>query len=275
MLHLIIYKTALIRSGPAVIWQNIPDGLVSLSYQRLTIFSALFLIGFIPLVFGLIGMYITIFVKRKRFLILITSFTMVFSLLLVLGILPLNDGIFLLLICLILLSGNGLAFLFDYLDITLFSKLKKVVIFIILFLAISNFLSIILSPDLLETQAPNKDELNTMNFIEENTPEDSTILGDVVEGHFISYASNRKNFYDENFFQMKNANQKFADARSIFLSKSKVPVIEQLKYYDIKYIYFSKLTFDKYKNINFLIREDSCFKKIFHTSTTEVYELIC
>jgi len=273
--HLIIYKMALIRSGPSVIWQNIPQELISLSYQKLTILSALFFIGFVPLVLGLIGMYQTIFVKRKRLLILISSFTFVFVMLLALGILPLNEGIFLLLICLILLSANGLASILEYLDLTLFSKLKKVVLFLILVFVLLNFLPIILSTDVLTASSPNLDELNTMKFIQENTPDDVTILGDVVEGHFISYASNRKNFYDENFFQMKNADQKFADAKSIFLSKSTVQVVEQMKYYDIKYIYFSKLIFDKYQNVNFLIREDSCFKKIFSTNTTEVFELIC
>jgi hypothetical protein len=273
--HLIIYKTALQKYGLSILWQNIPTDLINLSYADLNPIAAILLVGIVPVTLGLLGIYKTFFDKRKRMLILITSFAIVFLILLWLKVLPLYEGVMFLVLCFVILSSNSINSILEYFDKILFSKLKYSFTILIIIISVFNIFAAIALTNQTIKYSPTEDEFQTMRFITEKVPIDETILGDVVEGHFISYESQRKNFYDENFFLMNTAQQRFDDSKTIFLSKSKANVIELMSYYDIKYIYVSRLTRERYSASNLLVSNDDCFQKIFSTNTTEVYKRKC
>ncbi|MGE0792657.1 MAG: hypothetical protein AB7V77_00590 [Candidatus Woesearchaeota archaeon] len=272
--HLIFYKNSLMKYGFSIIWQNIPEGLINLSYIKITPLVIIIGLGFIPLILGLLGLYSTLFIKPKKNMLIVASFTIIFTIISILGIIPFYNALIILTIFSLILSANGLEYLFTYLDNTLLQRFKLPLIIFILVFSIFNFMPVLYDSSF-TINSPNQDEINTMNFLKENTPLESTILGDVVEGHLINFQANRKNFYDENFFLMQSANQRYQDARIVFLSKSRANILEQLNYYNIDYIYFSKLTKLRYPNVNFLIQNDECFEKIFFTNTTEVYKRKC
>lgn len=273
--NLLIYKHSLKKYGLSILWQNIPVDLINLSYIKINLFSAIILIGIVPFVLGLFGIYKTFTEKRKRILILMSAFSLVFFILLWLRVLPIYEGVMFLVLCLVILSSGAINFIVEYFDKTLFSKTKYFLLILIIFFSSLNFIVAIALTNETINYSPLEDEIITLNFIEKNVPFDATILGDVIEGHFISYEANRKNFYDENFFLMQTAPQRFDDSKKMFLSKSLNNIIELMDYYSIDYIYISRLTKERYARNTFLISEDDCFEKIFYTNTTEVYKRKC
>lgn len=273
--HLIFYKTALTRFGLSVLWQNMPDLLIQTTYQKLTLTSALLFIGIVPAILSLFGLYHVLFTKRNRLLLLVSSLMIVFCITLAIGIIPLYDGLIFLISTLIILGANGLNFILNYLKNTLFPKSRILIVILIIFLSLFNLIPVINSVDSIKNNSPNEDEILTMEFIKNNIPEHEIILGDVEEGHFITSQSERKNFYDTNFFLLPTADQRFRDAKNIFLSQSLAAVINQMNYYDITYIYISKKTRERYQGSSFLMENNDCFETIFETETTKVFKRKC
>jgi hypothetical protein len=124
-------------------------------------------------------------------------------------------------------------------------------------------------------QSPSKDEIQTLNYIRENTTLDATVLSTIQEGHLLAYQANRKNFFDTNFIFAPQAEQRYADARTMFLSKSQTSVIGQMDYYGLDYIYISSQTQKIYPTTSSTFESGDCFKLLFETDTTKLYEKTC
>ena len=113
-----------------------------------------------------------------------------------------------------------------------------------------------------------------MNWIKENTPENSTIVSAYTEGHLITSIAGRKNFIDQNFLLIKDINQRFEAHEIIYTSKFSTNSIRVLTKYDINYIYFSpkaKSTFD-IKEIAYINK--GCFPLVYDKEV-KIYKVNC
>lgn len=269
--HLIIYRKLFQLYGIASLWGSIPQDLLSSFFQKISLPSIVLLIGVIPFILGLYAMYNSLFSQRRRYLLLLTSLSLIFVGLLFLGLIPLANGLLLTSINFVLLSGFALKQLNNYFKKMNHPKIKYLLVAGLIILAFLNFIPSVLSGANLQTPSLEEEKmLNSQYF-----PEGATILANIKEGYFISYTTNRKNFYDEKFTLAPQANQRYDDAKTIFLSTSKTKILSLLNYYNIGYIYLSDLTIKEFGVTNYAFTNDSCFKLIGKTNTSRLYEVKC
>jgi len=273
--HFVFYKKALMIHGLDIISRSLPAELFAISYQQITPIIAMLMVGILPLVLGLFGMYNTLFEERNKTLLLMTSFIITFLFALWFRLIPLKEGILLITITLVLQSGNTLDRILNYLKKTFLSKYNSLIVIGIVLLGILGFVPVVLFNDNIVAGSPSYDQLQTLHDVDQLIPNDATLFGDVRDGHFISYMARRKNFYDENYFLMFSSKQRYADARKMFLSQSMVTVIDLMEYYDIDYVYVNDDVRKKYDLEKFSFEISSCFEKIYSTNTTVVYERKC
>ncbi len=267
----IIFRGLFQEGGIKALWNNIPKSLLSEFFQKISLPILVSLIGIIPFFFGIYAMYQSLFVMRRRYLLVITSITISLISLLSLGLIPLTDGLLLTTINLIILSGFAIKQLDIYFNKMNFSKIKYfLIILIILFSSINLFYSL----QNTNISSPSDEKINLLK--QTNFSQESTILANVEEGQFISYITNRKTFYDSQFIKAPNSQQRYLDAKKMFQSKSETTIISLLDYYNIKYIYISPLTRNWLNGEHLLIEEDSkCFKEINTKDKTTIYEVKC
>ena len=269
--HLVIYRKLFQLYGAGSLWNSIPRELVSSFFQRISLPIIVLLIGVIPFILGLYAMYNSLFTQRRRYLLLLTSLSLSFVGLLFLGLIPVADGLLLTTINFILLSGFALKQLNTHFKKMNHPKVKYLLVAGLIVLALINFIPTVLSGVNLQTPSLAEEELLSSLSL----PEGVTILANVKEGHFISYTTNRKNFYDEKFVLAPQPNQRYKDAKTIFLSTSKTKALSLLNYYNIRYIYLSDLTINENAVANYVFTDDPCFKLIGEIETARLYEVRC
>jgi len=269
--HLIIYRKLLQLYGIGSLWGSIPRDLLSTFFQKISMPLIILSIGVIPFILGLYAMYTSLFSQRRRYLLLLTSLSLIFVGLLFSGLIPFKDGLLLATINFVLLSGFALKQLNNYFKKMNYPKVKYLLVAVLIFLALMNFIPVVLSGVNLQTPSLEEEKLLSSTSF----PEGATILANIKEGNFISYTTNRKNFNDEKFTLAPQANQRYKDAKTMFLSTSKTKTLSLLNYYDIKYIYLSNLTINENHVTNYLFTNDPCFKLIGETKTSHLYEVRC
>jgi len=274
-LHFIIYKESFLEYGVSLFQKSIPSVLFANSFYGLTISVAISIVGLIPLLLGVYGTYLTLFKEPTKKNLLIISFLFSFILALSAGFISFTDGFFYITLLLILLSGVAVKEFNGFLNKTVFQKLKPLFFIFLVFLIVLNFMPVTNYGSVVNSQAPTPDELKTMSYLANNTPIDSTVLSTIKEGYLISSEANRKNFYDENFIFAPQANQRYMDAKKMFLSKSQMVVLEQMRFYGIDYVYESPQTLKEYPLSESVFESGDCFEKVFETNTTRVFKLIC
>ena len=176
-------------------------------------------------------------------------------------------------VALTVVSINGLDFFYNYLLKTKIKKVDRVFSLILIggILIFSVIPSVIVSSDAVHT-AQNQNDLEAMQWVRENTPEDSTIFAGVDDGGFISEYGKRKNVMDPNFLLAPDASKRYMDIDTAFSTKTETKALELMKKYDAKYIYVSDKTIKKYGEIKYL-EDENCFKRM-HKQPA-VYKILC
>lgn len=268
--HLIVYKEVLVSYGSSVIWQSIPRELLSSFFQSLSLPIFIQLIGLIPLLLGLYGMYEALFIKRKRSILFVVAMTIASGTLLLFGYLPLIYGISITTLNFILLAGFGLQRLVTFLNKTRFSNGKKIMTALVIVLSLIFFISTLLSFNQTTGVIPaEKEFLSTVHL------EDATILGTVEQGHALSYYTNQKNFYDTRFIFAPQPQQRYEDALKLFQAKSTTTILEITQNYGITHIYVSPQTHKQFNTQEFYFENNDCFPQIAKDSQYKLYEIQC
>lgn len=269
--HLIVYRKLFQIHGAQMIWASMPEELAQILFQKLSIPLVVAWIGVLPFLLGLYAIYQALFIQRKRYLVFITALTISFATLLFFGILPLTEGLLFTTVNFIILSGFAIKQINVYFNKVHFSKIKYGLVSLLMILALINFIPILFSG--LNINAPTME--NAQLLQEAKLPEDATILGHVNEGQFISYYTQRKNFYDTRFVLAPQAQQRYNDAQTIFLSTSKTKTLSLLNYYGVRYIYLSEQSRKEHEVTSYLFENDPCFKEIGNSTTAQLYEVRC
>lgn len=273
--NLISYKKLLFTFGSQSIWKSIPFELQSVLFSELNISAALALIGIIPLALGIYGIYTGLFEKRNRKVIFIIAFALAFGILSWLGFIPIAEGLLYIILCFILVSGHSILQIRSFFDKTIVTWLTPIFIVLIIFISLLSFSTVFIYKDAVALNAPTQDEIDTMDALSKYVPVDETVVAHIKQGHLISELAHRKNFYDEYFVLAPRSQQRYTDARTIFLSQSQATVLGVLQSYDVKYILLSPLTKKEYPSTTSLFATSDCFDLIYSTNTTEVYKVQC
>lgn len=273
--NLISYKKLLFMFGSHSLWQSIPFEIQSTLFSQLSITQALNLVGIIPLALGIYGIYSSLFEKRNRKVLFIISFALSFGILTWLGFLPFIEGLVYIIFSFVLVSGHSIVQIQSFFNKTITPWLSKVLVVVVLIISAISFSTVFIFQDAYVELAPSEDEIETAITIGKYVPRGETVISHIKHGHLISTLSSRKNYYDEHFVLAPQSQQRYVDARKIFLSQSQASVLSLLLNYDVSYIWVSDLTRSTYPTTTSLFEESECFDKIFSTETTEVYKVSC
>ncbi len=264
LINFFLYRNALIRYGTNIIWQNIPGNLFSIYFKTFNILEVLYLLGVIPLILGIIGIYTGLFKRKDENILLLASLILASLLLLSLKLINLQVGVLFISLPLLIASSKSLANIYSYFNITKFYKYKNYfdAILFILIIVLSIFPSIFVA-----TSLPNHNqEVNTFTWIRENTEKNSVILVPVNLGNTLTYIGRRKNVADDNFLLAPNIDERLEDINIIYTSVFEIKGLELLEKYKINYIYLPSY----YNKIPY-IDDEKCFEMV----REDVYKAKC
>ena len=131
-LNFIVYKNAFLLHGQNLIWQNIPSEILSKYFSQLSIMDALYYIGIVPLLLGVIVIYIYTFRKKSRYVYFLIGFVLSSLFLLWFRLTQLKTGLIFLGVILVLLFGKYYPEFISFIDKTKFARFRKAIITLIL-----------------------------------------------------------------------------------------------------------------------------------------------
>ena len=271
---LLLFKNAFLLHGYYTIWQNAPEKILSHYFFDIGILEAIYAIGIIPFVFGIYIIYNYIYKKRKRSIYIFTGTTTASFILIWFKLLKPSESLILLGLSLVVLSSQYYRDFSTFISKTKIPHKKIYTAILMTILILTSFLPSLSYAKKETINAITDKELTALNWIKENTPENSTIVSAYTEGHLITSIAGRKNFIDQNFLLIKDINQRFEAHEIIYTSKFSTNSIRVLTKYDINYIYFSpkaKSTFD-IKEIAYINK--GCFPLVYDKEV-KIYKVNC
>jgi len=272
--QLILYKKILLAHGPLVIWQNLPTQILSNYFVGVSILDAVYRIGELPFIFGLIIIFRYIFKDKNKEVHFLIACACSTGLLLWLRLLPLTTGLIFCGMVFVLLFGVYYKVYLKYLANTRFTKLIPVLkfSFIIVFLLTSIYPSVSLAQQELQA-APSPEDMEVLQWLNQEADGDFAVFSSLEQGELVAAIAKRKNFIDRDFLGIPDANQRYEDYEKLLTTPSKTQAISLLDKYKIKYLWISpslKKTIDKPPYI-----DDSCFQEAYNKNQHQVYKLTC
>lgn len=275
--NLTIYKQAIMMHGSEVIYQNTPIQLIMDLFRELTFIESLYWIGVIPLLFGMITIYDSVFESKKKSTTSLIAICITLFLFLWFKLINLHVGLMFLGVSMSILSSGAINKTINYAKN---SKLKIITILtklILIALIITSFTPTIIYSFNESTNVPSTKDKELFEWIKNNTKENTTILSSIEESSAMSYYTKRKNFMDQQFLLINKIDERYKDAQKIYSERFLIPALTKLNYYSIDYILLSDYTI-KNKNITKLFYEDSdCITNKYPNKTTnlKLYKVNC
>lgn len=270
--HLLMYKKVLFSKGAYLLSQSIPVQLVNSYFQSVSFPLALSVVGLLPLLLGLTGLYMGLFGVRHRKLIFLSASILSFGLLVWFALLPFQSGLFFLVLTLSLISGLVFSKARTFFKKTTLSKLKVFLVLLLFLLLVLTWFSAISYAPVILTNTPSSEELKALDFLSQESHPQETILSTVDEGHVVAQKTNRKVLMDTEFMLAPGVQQRYEDVQTLFLSQSELEVKRLLQAYDVSYVYYSAHAHQRYGNPSlFEYMQESTL--VYNTSNVKVFKI--
>ncbi len=270
----LMYKKFIIAHGPGVVWQNIPASLLSSFFADVTILTAIYQISFLPVVYGVFVVYRYLFRRKHKMTYFLIAFTLAAGLLLWFRLIPLQFGLVLLGMFLLVLFSRWVDFYLGYILTTRFHRFSGlyILILIIAFVLTSVLPSWGVAWNT-QRDALSPEGLRAYSWIRDNTPSDAVIVAAVEEGHRITALTGRKNVLDLHFLLQRDAKQRVQDVNRILTTTIGIEALELLERYGASTILVSPTT-KQASDIHALSYADAsrCFARTFDEGGYLVYQ---
>jgi hypothetical protein len=269
----LLYKKFILAHGPAVIWQNIPAGLLSSMYADVTILTAIYQIGILPVLYGVFVMYRYLFKRKHKMTYFLIAFALAAGALVWFRLVPVRTGLMLLGMFLLVLFSRWVDFFFNSMEKTRFHRWKFVFIASLVFaFVITGIVPSLAEGWAVQYEALSPEAQRAYTWINEQTPQDSVIVAAVGEGHRVTYLGNRKNIADSHFLLQHDAKQRVQDIGRVFSTRFGVEASELLERYHARYIMLSPETKEDARISVLAYAENSpCFGRAFDEASYILY----
>ncbi len=261
----LLYKKFILAHGPAVVWQNIPPGLLSSLFSDITVLTALYQIGILPVLYGVFVAYRYVFRRKNRMAYFMISFALAAGIVLWFRLVPLRLGLVLLGLFLMVLFSKWVKFFLDYIPTTRFPRWKFAFVFsLIMVFVLTSVIPSLGEAYAMQRQAPSQGMLRAFGWIRANTGSDAVVVAGVDEGHRVAALMGRKNVVDTHFLLQRDARQRVHDVNRIFTTPLGVEAIQLMDRYGASVIMLSPGTRRSLKIDGLAYAEPSrCFARTF------------
>ncbi|MBD3361490.1 hypothetical protein GF358_01730 [Candidatus Woesearchaeota archaeon] len=269
----ILYKKLFLFHGYSVIWQNIPASLLSEHFSSINALEAIYMVGVIPLIYGIYLIFRYLFKENRKDVYLFISFALVIGFLLWLRLIEFRIGLMFLGLVLVLLFAQYFKLFVLYIKQTRASSfLPLFVCFLICVFIVSSVVPSWALADYAVDRYISEEEIDALRWIRDKTDKNAVVVAPVREGNLITAIAKRKNVVDSYFFLHNDVEQRLKDVEKIFISSFEIEVVDLMNKYDADYIYLSseaRRTF----NINFLdyFSSGKCFEKVYGNDEVSIY----
>jgi len=277
--NMIIYKNAFLFHKESIIWQNMPSLLLSHSFAQVTFLESILSIGAIPLIFGLVSIYLTLFTTKRKTLTLLLSVCAAIFILIWLQYSDLFTGLTFLGVALCIMSAEAFKRLYDSSKLLKLKYGSKYFLIITIMLALIAFVPNI-NYFLTNTDArPSQEDIQAFVWLGQNIPKNSTVLAYPNEGGVMSFFSQRKNVIDEDFLLIPNINTRYKDTTDIYKQRFLTSALETLNYYGVDYIILTTQVQNKVSLNDLMFVDQTCFTKLYpknnQTQEPIIYKVNC
>ncbi len=273
LISLIIYKKAFVSSGLFAVWQNLPKGLLAEYFKSVNILELIYNIGFIPVIFGITGLFIGIMHKKSRETYFLSSIIIACLILLALKLISFQTGVVILGILLTIVSAIAIEKFITYINITKFSKHKYLIFFFaVIIVTLTLVIPAYYSGKTVIKNALTNNEVTALTWIKKNTEQDSTILANIDEGHYITAIANRKNVADTKYLL---APDKYSEVKEMFKTESLVKALQLMKKNNVDYVYMSKRSKGREGITGLKYYDKQCLKTVYENEDAQIYKVLC
>ncbi len=277
---LIFYKKAFLELGLNIIWQGIPQELVKNYFREFTFIRAIYLLGFIPFIYGMYSIINQILIKKNKEAYVLIALALSTGIMLWTKTIRLNLGLMIFGITLSILFSQHYTTFRKYMAKTKLAQTKYFKIYF--FISITTlFITTSILPSFWEakkeiTTSLGNEEMKAMKWLRMETDEGDKILAAPREGYLITALAKRKNLLDENFLLAPEADKRLADLKKIYQGSSTTPTVEIMEEYNIEYIYLSSRTKEYLGVEEFRLEKDEkCFPVVYQSGGIKIYESAC
>lgn len=273
--NLTIYQKAITTHGISVIYQNIPLQIILDTYKEITFVESLYWIGVIPLLFGVISIYQSVFESKKKSITMLIAVGITFFILLWFKLIDVYVGLMFLGVSTSILASRSIQTTLNQATNTKFKLAKKTAIIIITSLILLSFIPSVNYALQEASNVPVQEDKDALNWLATNTDENATILTSPEEGNLLSYYTKRRNAIDTNFLLINNIDLRYHETKRIYHDRFLIPALTKLNYYTIDYVLVSRKTQEK-ENISKLFYEDKdCIQEVYKKNQVKIYSVNC
>jgi hypothetical protein len=269
----LLYKKFILAHGPGVIWQNIPPGLLSSLFSEVTILTAIYQIGILPVLYGMFVVYRYLFRRKHKLTYFLISFAIAAAFLLWFRLIPLQSGLILLGMFLLVLFSRWIDFFFGHIPKTRFQRLQPVVVLgLVVAFIFTGVLPALSGAWGEQSKALSPDGMRVFVKIREQAPPDSVVVAVFDEGHRVAALAQRKNVIDDHFVLQHDAKQRLQDVNRIFGTRFGVEAAELMERYGANIILLSPETKRRFgiETLSYAERS-ACFARMYADSGYEVF----
>ncbi len=274
--NFIIFKKSFLIHQTRIFWQNIPMALLDNYFTDITVVAIVYAIGLIPVLLGIYAMYRMSIKEKNPDALSIVSILIVFGVVALLKLIPLQIGIFFLSIYLVTIASQSFVLYFKTVKNSRLEFLKPVIVLVVgLIFVFTSILPTIAYAHNTIAEAPTEDQVTTFQWIEKNTLPEHTIAAPLVYGHLITSFSRRQNVIDNIFLNVLDAAERYKDINNLYMVKFETHALQLSQKYSIDYIYLDNTIKEEYDIDSLFYIDSYCFNDVFNTSTTQLYAVIC
>ncbi len=270
-IYIILYKDALVARGILKFLHPLIENTAAIG----SIVSIAALIGIIPFLLGVIGMYYVLEQKSSRANMFIISIILSIVLSMFVGIVTLSFGIILLGIYIVIMSTVTLNKLFNSYSLSKIKKTYKflIVIGIILFLITSVVPSITGSLASVKKSLSNQDKL-ALQWLGKTTNGEPLIMSKNEEAYAISFFTEKHSILSSPRFS-NDVDKGLIELNDFFEISLNVEAIRVLSIYDIDYVFISQNLADSLTEENMLKFQDPCFERVYGKNDIQIFKRLC
>ena len=272
LVNLIFFKNIYLDIGLATVWGNFPSELYGSLFQNFNIFETVSVIGFIPLILGVIGLILA--PRKNRVINLISAIILASFTLLLLKLIVFEYGLIILATVFCITSAICFNSIIEYLRLTKISKFTSYIIWgLVLISVISLVIPSISNAQEVIYEGVSQGEVDVLTWISIYSEEDSVVLGNVYEGNLIAYIANRANVIDTQFFY---AEDRLFDVEKVYTTESLINAGTIMNKYGVDYLYFSSKSKEMYDVEELVYASDeTCFEIMYENEEAIVYKVLC